>query len=157
MQSILFYVSGQIVNWCLQVLVGSEEVSIFLAGETNKPVYEVMSLYIYIFFPLFSFVYILQYLLLNLWVHQRHKVLQGTFLLAFLFVIFFFSAYGSIFSVTVTLYVHDSWVGTCFGGVMVFFTSWCHYPSKPRVARHTASFGVYSSTIPLILDSYSSV
>lgn len=69
----------------------------------------------------------------------------------------FFSAYGSIFSVTVTLYVHDSWVGTCFGGVMVFFTSWCHYPSKPRVARHTASFGVYSSTIPLILDSYSSV
>lgn len=89
---------------CLQVLVGSAEVSIFLAGETDRPYMKLC--------PSTSFVYVLQYLLLNLSVHQRRKVLQGTFLLAFLFVIFFFLS--TVFSVLLLPYM-------CMiqGGVMV--------------------------------------
>lgn len=56
-QSTLFHVSGQIVNCCLQVLVSSAEVSIFLARETNKPVYEVMSLDYFFFCIVFFCVY----------------------------------------------------------------------------------------------------
>lgn len=63
-QSILFYVSGQIVNRCLQGLVGSAEVSIFLM---EKRISQYMKLCPAIIFSLFSFfVYILPYLLLNL-------------------------------------------------------------------------------------------